>query len=106
MASAIVDSRCIMLAPAVVAEIERLLAAGQLSQRAIARHLGVSRGIIQLIACGKRRKHPPVPVPGASPPPSGPWGRCPHCGGRVQFPCLVCRLRASRDRTVSVCGCP
>lgn len=94
-----------MLAPAVVAEIQRLLAAGQLSQRAIARHLGVSRGIVQLIAHGKRRSHPPRSAVASSPRPSRrSWGRCPECGGWVQLPCLVCQLRAAGRPALSACS--
>ena len=85
-----------MLAPAVVVEIQRLLAEHQLSQRAIARQLGVSRGIIQLVAQGKRRVQAARPEqPSLASRRSGPLQRCPGCGGRVHLPCLVCRLRAA-----------
>ena len=43
-----------MLSIEVVLEINRLLGEGQTSQRAIARKLGVSRGVVQNIASGKR----------------------------------------------------
>ena len=85
-----------MLSVAVVEEIERLLAAGSLSQRGIARRMGVSRGSVNAIALGKR----PDPQTrrrtqeDALPAPSGPPVRCPTCGGMVQMPCLACRLRA------------
>ena len=95
-----------MLAPAIVAEIRRLLGEGRLSQRAIARHLGVSRGIVHAIANGKRRERV---APGRLPPrllvDEGPWERCPGCGGIVQMPCLLCRMRAMRQqRRLTSCG--
>lgn len=95
-----------MLAPTVVGEIERLLGEGQLSQRAIARRLGVSRGIVQLIAHGRRRlrREPAEPAPVSYGTKRG-WERCPECGARVQMPCLLCHLRTAR-RSPSVCGAP
>jgi len=87
-----------MLAPAMVAEIEDLLSAGTLSQRKIAQRLSVSRGTVNAIALGKRpcrtaRLHAEDFV--FSP---GPPERCPGCGGMVQMPCLLCRIRAIRER--------
>ena len=87
-----------MLAPAMVAEIEDLLSAGTLSQRKIAQRLSVSRGTVNAIALGKRpcrtdRQH--ADVFGFS---SGPPQRCPGCGGMVHMPCLLCRIRAIRER--------
>jgi len=96
-----------MLSVAVVEEIERLLAAGSLSQRGIARRIGVSRGSVNAIAQGKR-PDPQTRRPAredALVAPSGPPVRCPTCGGLVQMPCLACRLRAldesRRRRAVS-----
>ena len=43
-----------MLSAAMVREIRRLLEAGRLSQRQIARKLGVSRGVVSAIALGRR----------------------------------------------------
>ncbi|NUQ66084.1 MAG: helix-turn-helix domain-containing protein [Pirellulales bacterium] len=43
-----------MLAPDVVRTIKQLLAEGNLSQREIARQMGVSRGSVNAIALGKR----------------------------------------------------
>jgi transcriptional regulator with XRE-family HTH domain len=81
-----------MIAPALVAEVKRLLAEGKLSQRKIARQTGVSRGSVALIAQGKRPDYPPrrdeeelFPV--------GPPARCPTCGAMVYPPCRLCRLR-------------
>jgi hypothetical protein len=86
-----------MLATAVIEKIEDLLVSGGLSQRQIAEHLGVSRGTVNAIALGKRRCQ-------AKPQaedfrfPSGPPQRCPGCGGMAQMPCLLCRVRAIRQR--------
>jgi len=89
-----------MIAPAVVDEIKRLLDHGSLSQRKIARRLGVSRGTVNAIALGKRRVRPARS--GSDPddfvPPSGPLVRCPICGGLVKAPCLACRVRARKER--------
>jgi hypothetical protein len=88
-----------MLSDSLVAEIRRLLDDGRLSQRAIARKLGVSRGSVDGIASGRRivserdaddetmrcKKRAPR--------------RCCGCGGLVYLPCLLCRARAYRQRT-------
>lgn len=82
-----------------VAEIRRMLTEGKLSQRTIARCAGVSRGTVNAIALGNR---PERPVRGRDAPdfgpPSGPFVRCPSCGGKVQMPCLLCRVRAMQSR--------
>lgn len=83
-----------MLADEVVAEVRRLVAEGQLSQRQIAARVGVSRGTVLAIAAGRRVDRPsPLPEDDASPH-GGPFVRCPGCGGRVRMPCRLCRLRA------------
>ena len=89
-----------MIAPAVVEEIKRLLDDGSLSQRKIARRLGVSRGTVNAIALGKRRVRPARSGNGRDDfvPPSGPLVRCPICGGLVRSPCLACRVRAKMER--------
>jgi transcriptional regulator with XRE-family HTH domain len=88
-----------MIALDVADEIKRLLDEGNLSQRRIARQLGVSRGTVHAIARGKRpdyrtrkrEREDEFVATGA------PWGRCPTCGGMVQMPCLACRVRAIRE---------
>jgi len=89
-----------MIASPVVDEIKRLLSDGELSQRKIARRLGVSRGTVGAIASGKRpdyearrriRKDSFIT-------PAGPPVRCPGCGGMAQAPCLACHVRALLDR--------
>ena len=86
-----------MLSISVVEEIARELAEGNLSQRAIARKLGVSRATVSAIALGKRGLHGrsdelPMPEPNLLDPPQ----RCAACGYRVHLPCLVCRTREYR----------
>lgn len=97
-----------MLGPAIVSEIRRLLGEGRLSQRAIARRMGVSRGMVHAIAHGKRHNRTPRGdvLPGLLLS-EAPWERCPGCGGRVQMPCVLCRIRAAQQRRkLSLCGCP
>lgn len=88
-----------MISPAVVVEVRRLLAEGQLSQRQIARRTGISRGTVAAIASGRRRpRYPPSPTsPGGFP--RGKPVRCPGCGALVQMPCLACWLREHLGRT-------
>jgi hypothetical protein len=88
-----------MITPAMVEEIKRLLDSGHLSQRTIARQVGVSRGTVNAIAQGKRLEPAPAqnPAPGFAAP-EGPLTRCPGCGGLVMMPCVLCRLRSMRER--------
>lgn len=83
-----------MLSIEIVFEIRRLLDQTNLSRRAIARQLGVSRGVVNDIASGRRA------LVGAKPRrdawESGPLGlpvRCRGCGGKVYLPCQLCRVR-------------
>jgi len=90
----------IMIASSVVKEIERLLSSGGHSQRQIAQQLGVSRGTVNAIARGKRptpRRHRHARSEEIEAP-MGPLTRCPGCGGLVLMPCLLCRVRAIKDR--------
>jgi len=96
-----------MIASAVAAEIQILLAEGRLSQRKIAKRLGVSRGTVHAIARGKRPAHEAwhrlSPDSLLMRPrdslvrPSGLFRRCPTCGGMVQTPCLACYVRKLRE---------
>ena len=87
-----------MIAQSVVNEIRDLLAVGELSQRNIARRLGVSRGTVNAIARGKRPDYrPPRRGDDDFVPPSGIPKRCPGCGGMVQTPCLLCRVRGIKE---------
>lgn len=88
-----------MLPTALVHEIDRLVRDGKLSQRQIATHLNVSRGIVSAIARGRRGLYGKDPLDDDSPlAPTSPPVRCPHCGYRVYEPCIVCRTRAHRQR--------
>ena len=85
-----------MIATALIDEIRNLLRTGRLSQRKIARRIGVSRGTVNAIARGRRPNNPArrkQVAPGFAPPDGMPE-RCPGCGGMVQMPCLFCHLRA------------
>ena len=89
-----------MIASTVVGQIHDLLAQGTLSQRKIARQLGVSRGTVSAIARGKRpdyaQRHRRSAADFVFP--AGPVERCPGCGALVQMPCLACRIKALKRR--------
>jgi hypothetical protein len=83
-----------MLAESRVEQVAELLTDGRLSQRTIARLTGISRGTVGAIArgsrpCHLRRKYDDDDLFR----PLGPPVRCRGCGGRVQMPCLLCRVR-------------
>jgi hypothetical protein len=93
-----------MIATTVVDEIRRLLRESGLSQRKIASRIGVSRGTVNAIALGGR---PEAPAHWRHQderfvPPTGTAVRCPGCGGKVQMPCLLCYIRASKARKGSI----
>ena len=85
-----------MLAEAVVEQIRDLLAIGELSQRKIARRLGVSRGSVNAISQDRRPDYSQSARAAGDgfPQPEGVPRRCPGCGGMVQMPCLLCYVRA------------
>ncbi|MGD9636618.1 MAG: helix-turn-helix domain-containing protein [Pirellulales bacterium] len=86
-----------MLSLSVVEEIARQLASGQLSQREIARRLGVSRATVSAVALGKRGLHGrTAALEPQEPERLDPPERCPKCGYLVHLPCLVCRTREYR----------
>lgn len=90
-----------MIAVRVIDQVKTLLAQGRLSQRAIARRVGVSRGTVHAIARGKRPDHAyRSPQQGDHLiAPSGLYVRCRGCGGKVQMPCLACYVRGlMRDK--------
>lgn len=89
-----------MISPMVIDEVRRLLNEQKLSQRTIARRVGVSRGTVNAIWLGKRsdrdrrcRTDGDDSLFDSSPP-----QRCPGCGGLVHMPCLLCRIRSLRDK--------
>jgi hypothetical protein len=81
-----------MLSHATVREIVRLLDAAELSQRAIARRLRVSRGIVWRVA------HRLRPIGYDDGTPRKPPVRCPTCGGLVYLPCVLCRARERQQQ--------
>ena len=80
-----------MIAIQAVDRIRELLIEGKLSQRQIARKMGISRGTVSAIASGKR---PNYTARTRRLPESakfvGPLERCPGCGGMVYMPCRLC----------------
>ena len=89
-----------VIAPLVVAEIKRLLCEG-VSQRDIARRIGVSRTTVGAIATGKRQEQAVEKEAVAEPGPdllSLPT-RCNRCGYKVHLPCQVCRVRGFISKT-------
>jgi hypothetical protein len=90
-----------MIAPKLVAEIQRLLDTKTHSQRRIAAMMGVSRGSVAAIASGKRRDPLLGESNDAPAETSGPPARCPGCGGLVYMPCLLCRLRKENPRNAA-----
>ena len=103
-----------MIAVAIVDQVKDLLAHGELSQRTIARRLGISRGTVHAIASGKRpdRAWGPRPRFGDCGQefsggggvladfvvPAGLHLRCPGCGGKVRMPCLACHVRSLQQK--------
>ncbi len=85
-----------MLAEAVVEQIRDLLAIGELSQRKIARRLGVSRGSVNAISQDRRPDYARSARAAGQrfPQREGVPRRCPGCGGMVQMPCLLCYVRS------------
>lgn len=90
-----------MLSLAVVEEIAHHLAAGELSQREIARRLGIGRTTVSAIAREKRGLYGRNEESPTEPETLAPPKRCPKCGYLVYLPCLVCRTREySRGRRI------
>ena len=87
-----------MLDVSVIDEVARLIREGRLSQRRIAKKLGISRGIVGAVANGTRslfgmhaNKENAESVEQTT---SRLPERCPGCGGRVLLPCVYCRAQA------------
>ncbi|TWU22688.1 hypothetical protein [Bythopirellula polymerisocia] len=88
-----------MLALETVMEVRRLLVEGHLSHRKIALQLGVSRGIVNSIASGRRGLHGRETTTNYSyDSPELVAQRCRGCGAMVYMPCLLCRARQYRVR--------
>ena len=92
-----------MISDAKITRIRELLAY-RMSQRKIAREVGVSRGTVAAVSLGRvaegRRtckRYPNAPTPPAyrngGPVPEE-TKRCPECGGLALAPCYLCAIRA------------
>lgn len=93
-----------MIALAKFQETRRLLALGNLSQRRIARIVGISRATVNAIAQGKHADREARMAACNREPPTfeGPLVRCPGCGGMVLMPCLACRVQQVKDRELAM----
>lgn len=88
-----------MLPLAKVLEVRRLLDEGELSQRKIATRLGISRGVVNSIANGRRGLHGrETKVKYSCDDQEAVAERCRGCGAMVYMPCLLCRARQYRER--------
>ncbi len=87
-----------MIEMAVIEEIQRLSAAGTLTQREIAERMRVSRGTVGAVESGKRLAHKPPAKKKQVEVSTGPVRRCPECGGMVAMPCFACRIRRLAGR--------
>ena len=106
-----------MLPQNAVDEVLRLLALGTLSRKKIAAVTRVSRGSVSAIASGKRSIKSRYRAPRAEESldadgenrgfryPTGPWKRCPNCGGIVRTPCLACQLLRDERKETSPNAC-
>ena len=85
-----------MIAAEIVAEVQRLLKEASLSHRKIARLMGVSRGLVDAVASGKRPCYETTTPSDedAWEEPAGPPSRCHGCGGMVYMPCRLCHARS------------
>ena len=82
-----------------VDSVRRLLVEGRLSQRRIAKLIGISRATVGAIANGRRPKYP-IPHRAENDPfgpPTGPPQRCVGCGGMVYVPCRLCYVRDLKE---------
>ncbi len=84
-----------MLLPLVTITAAAMLEASKLSQRAIAKKLRISRGVVRDIASGKRPVvlRPKYPASKAKAPEPPPMEKCVGCGAMVQLPCRACLVR-------------
>ena len=96
-----------MLSSETFQRIQELLARGELSQRAIARQVGVDRNTVGAIARGARPDYDALRRARRSReilPPDGPKRRCPTCGALVYPPCVACRVREELSCVPPPCG--
>lgn len=80
-----------MLDNGIINKARELLAEGRLSQRKIAKILGISNTMVSLIHHQKRK---PFSEAAGNPiaEPDGPIMRCPVCGGKTRLPCVYCQI--------------
>ena len=94
------ERECVISAH-VIRQVETLLARGALSQRGIARQVGISRGTVGRVAAGKitstgrqareNRRHGSAEIISTF--------RCPNCGGlSTRFPCARCYVETVKAR--------
>ncbi|HTU24939.1 MAG TPA: hypothetical protein VMF30_06055, partial [Pirellulales bacterium] len=90
----------LMIAQSKICEVQRLLLVGGLSQRKIAKMVGISRVVVGAIADGSRPDYEARRRARLEEYPEtlGPLGRCGGCGGLVYAPCRLCRVRAIKER--------
>ena len=91
----------------IIRKIRVLLKQDRMSQRQIAKNLGISRGTVQAVAHGRRTEHVPAVLKKRAAIwviPSGKPKRCPHCGGCVKMPCLACQLYEMQQNSDSGLG--
>ncbi len=87
-----------MLAIGKIKEAERLLSQGNLSQRRIAKEVGISRATVGAIASGTRPDYEAMRLARAADnQPLGPLARRPDCGGMAFMPCRLCRVRKKKE---------
>ncbi len=92
-----------MLTLQTVLEVKKLLGKG-LSQREVARQLGVGRATIGAIASGKRGLHGRLESSCKSKNNdhwselTGDFVRCPECGSKVLLPCVGCAAHRFRHQ--------
>lgn len=84
-----------MITQALVLEVQRLLTRDRMSQRSVAKLVGISRSTVCKIASGRRPAWPDRAADhdAVSLRPTGPIARCGTCGGRVYMPCRLCHVR-------------
>ena len=89
-----------------VQAVQQHLDEKNLSQRKIARLVGISRATVALIARGQYVPREPAVDEDDPLAPQGPAVRCASCGGLVYTPCRLCHIRAlkQRERLVAQAG--